>query len=311
MKHRSLCLAFVLGIITVLGSSPAAKAGVLQLDLTALGRPVGSDTTPNQRFQSMVTELGAALGAGMMSPAESLGYSGFNFGLEMSWADIHQENSYWRGQPGHRVWHENGTSQGYNQRLASSLNAARIHVRKGLPLSFEVGATLTYMLAGAVGTDLYAVGAEVKWTLLHEKFLKQLPDIGVRFAANRLLGPQQLDLTQVQMDFAISYSFGLGGMVGLTPYAGYTLWTVHAVSQILESSPEASTHSGGDSGSLYTLAQVSWNENLQHRAFLGLRFIINFIEILGEVDLNFMNLQAAEKKLTIMPTYSVKFGFDY
>lgn len=310
MRRGALHLAIICVFLAFIGFMPRGQAGVLQLDLTSLGRPTSFDSSPNARFQSLVTEIGAALGSGMMSPAETLGYSGFNFGLEMSWTDIHQAAGYWRGQPNHRLWQENGTVNGTNQDIPMTLSAARIHVRKGLPLSLELGANMSYIMAGTRGTDLYAIGAELKWSLLHEKFIKQLPDIGVRFAANRLLGPQQLDLTQAQIDFAISYSFGLGGVINLTPYAGYTLWTVHAISQILNATPGVSKLGGGDTGPLYTLEQVSWNENLQHRAFIGFRFIINIVEILGEVDLNIMNLQA-NSGLTVMPSYSVKFGFDY
>ena len=310
MKHGALHSAFLLALFCLVTAIPSAKAGVLQLDLTALGRPSAGDQSPNHHFQSLVTELGAAIGSGAMSPAETLGYSGFNFGLEMSWTDIHQANTYWRGTPDLRVWQENGTARGYNNRIPNTLSAARIHVRKGLPFSFELGANLSYYLAGTMGTDLYSIGAELKWSLLHEKFIKQLPDIGIRFAANRLLGPQVLDLTQAQADISISYSFGLGGMVNLTPYAGYPIWTVHAISEILNSNPGNSTNSGGDNGSLYTLKEVTWNTNLQHRAFVGFRFIVNIVEILGEVDFNIMSLDSVPG-LTFVPSYSVKFGFDY
>lgn len=297
--------------LAILAWTSPALAGALQIDLVGLGRPNATDASASQRFRSLASELGAALGSGIHSPAETLGYSGFNFGLEMSVTDIDQTAPHWRGQAGQRVWGEaNPDPTSPTTPLPTSLWASRLHVRKGLPFSFELGATATYLMGGLfVPTDIYAVGGEVKWCL-YEKFFRYLPDLGARFAMTRLLGSRQIDLTQAQLDVIASYSFGVGGQVNLTPYFGGSYWTVHAISQVLDDTPWDNTDQSGDArGSLYVLPEVNWQDNFHYRGFFGMRLIVSFVEILFEGDVHL--LQNMPQGSTTMITYSAKLGFDY
>lgn len=274
----------------------------LQIHLSGLGRPVSlTDPEVKSRFWGLATELGVALGSSIMSPAETLGYSGFDFGLEMSGTPISKNAPYWQGQAGNRVWSEN--------KEPSSIWATRLHVRKGLPFSFDVGATLSYMMGGLfVSTDMYGVGAELKWCL-YESFFRYVPNLAARFAMNRLMGNHDLDLTQAQIDVISSLSFGVGGMVNMTPYVAGTMFTVHATSQVLDETPKDINDQTGDAaGSLFVLPEVNWQDNLQYRGTFGLRMIIYFIQILGEIDANFLKLPSGNK---VLMSYSLKLGFDY
>jgi hypothetical protein len=87
------------------------------------------------------------------------------------------------------------------------------------------------------------------------------------------------------------------------------MFTVHATSQVLDETPHNINDQTGDaSGSLFVLPEVNWQKNFQYRAVFGMRMIIYFIEILGEVDANFLRLPTGNETLM---SYSLKFGFDY
>jgi len=100
-----------------------------------------------------------------------------------------------------------------------------IHVRKGLPWSFELGGTLNYLIQ----SDLFGLGGEVKWSIFEgyrHGFRGALPDVAARGSVVRVIGETDVDLTIVGVDGSISYAFGIGGMVTLTPYAGFQyLWS--------------------------------------------------------------------------------------
>lgn len=174
-------------------------------------------------FAKLVRELGMVVSPRPLAPAETLGEAGFAFGVGTSVMDIRQDADYWR-----RATPEEGKT------AADLLTTLHLQLRKGLPFSFETGGTLSYL----VGSEMFMLGAELKWAV-NEGFVL-LPDIAVRGTINALLGNRDLDMITGGADVTISHPFPIGGMVTLTPYAGWNRLVISAASHVIDATPALS-----------------------------------------------------------------------
>ncbi|HOX43968.1 MAG TPA: hypothetical protein PK668_10220 [Myxococcota bacterium] len=210
------------------------------------------------RFESLMIELGHITAPVFLAPAETLGLNGFAIGFEGTVAPIEGGAAYWtevtEGKPADVVF------------------IPRVHVRKGLPFSFEIGTQLAYVPE----SEMFVVGAELKWALNEGFFF--VPDIAVRLSINHTIGPKEFELTTGGWDVSISHPFGLGGMVSLTPYAGYNMLFVHSSSHVV-----LDTHLVVDPATdvprTYVYNEVSWDDHMFHRFMVGARlttFIFQF-----------------------------------
>lgn len=177
-------------------------------------------TADNELFEQFATGFGLVLGPKFLAPAETLGQAGFDVGFEASFSAIDPSADHWKT-----------AAPDPTETPGDLLSTMQIHVRKGLPFSFELGGTLTKLF----DSDMFALGGELKWAL-NEGFY-YLPDIAVRGSINRLLGSRDLDLTTGGVDVSISHPFGIGGMLQFTPYAGWSLLYINAGSHVLDATP--------------------------------------------------------------------------
>lgn len=174
----------------------------------------------NELFKAFARDFGLVMSPRLMAPAETLGQAGFSLGVEASLAAIDNKAEHWlRAAPDE------------TESPASTLSTLQIHVQKGLPFSFELGGTLTKLTQ----SDTFALGAELKWAF-NEGFY-YLPDIAVRGSVNRLVGNRDLDMLTGGIDVSISHPFGIGGLLAITPYAGWNLLFVSASSHVLDATP--------------------------------------------------------------------------
>lgn len=205
-------------------------------------------------FDSLTSELGLALSPKILSPAATLGPAGFEFGFETSLTTINSGEPYWKNAV------EGGTPP-------SILTTGQVHVRKGLPQSFEVGMTLTYLFL----SQMFSVGTEVKWALLEGFYYA--PDICVRGAVNRTLATRDLDLTTAGFGGAMSKTFGIFGSSQITPYAGYDLAVVWASSRVINATPGDARDDGPNTLGL-PVDQFVFEQNIEtfSRGFFGLRY---------------------------------------
>ena len=145
MNVRRLLIALpLMAMLALPGPSQAA-----QYDLT-LGRYLSANcdfTCAQSQFEDLMVELGQITAPVFLSPAETLGLNGFAIGFEGTIAPISKDEAFWtdaaEGNPG------------------SVLFIPHLHVRKGLPFSFEIGTQLGMI----PNSELYMVGAELKWAL--------------------------------------------------------------------------------------------------------------------------------------------------
>ncbi|MBI4509441.1 MAG: hypothetical protein HY698_07375 [Deltaproteobacteria bacterium] len=220
--------------VAVAGLCSQAWAGENDLVLPRLAEVTAARdgvVAKNQEFRSLVSELGVALAPKFLSPADTLGYSGFQFSSELSFTTIHRTESYWCATE------ETDGCGPSDTKTTAALPTVAVFARKGiwLPLpSFELGAGALHVL----DSRMWAAQAYAKLAL-HEGFHEwPIPSLAVRLAASRLFGSEQLDLTVTSVDVSVSKSFGILGTVSLEPYAGWNLLWMLPRSQVLDKTPE-------------------------------------------------------------------------
>lgn len=258
----------------VLVSAGRAEASGNDLQIPVLGNP-STDPTAVQRFRMLSDELGMTLAGTTLEPPKTVGSDGFDIGLELASVFINPNTTI------------NGQSQPY-WAAASSASAPLIvpafHVRKGLPYSFEIGGKVMTI----VDSGMFAGQAEVKWGLI-EGF-RYLPDLSARAYLTQLFSQQDLNLTTGSTDLSLGKSFGITGLLALTPYAGWSLTGIEADSNAFwlgsalqyQQNPVAT---GLQVRYAPTSAnRLGWNDNLYDRFYLGLEMRSHIVSLNVEYD---------------------------
>ncbi len=221
---RGLAVRFVCGLIAllaILGLSSGAMANKLDLALSRFvtGCQAGDPTAcvaHRADYEKFMAQYTFGLSPKVMAPAETLGYSGFYMGLEGTLTPVPDADKQ-------DLWAK-GTIPA--NAYPDVMFMPAVHIRKGLPWSFEVGSTINYLAQ----SELVGLGGEIKWSLFEgyqHGFRGVLPDIAARGSVMRVLGESDVDLTIIGVDGSISYPFGIGGMVSFTPYGGFQyIWSI-------------------------------------------------------------------------------------
>jgi len=146
-------------------------------------------------FKELSKEAGAAIGFKNMAPAEPLGITGFDAGVEVSAVNIKSDSDYWNAAFGNDA--------------PSYLLLPKLRVRKGLPFGIDVGAMYSYV----PDSNIKLYGVEVSKAILDGTMAT--PALGIRGTYTKLAGVGDLDLQTAGIDASISK-----GILFLTPYAG-------------------------------------------------------------------------------------------
>lgn len=259
----------------------AASAGKLDLSITrfitcdATGQQCVTDVASYERFMA---EYAFGLSPKLLAPAETLGYSGFYFGLEGSLTPIPGKGTTQGG-----YWDLGTTPQG---EWPSVMFVPALHVRKGLPWSFEIGSSVNYLAQ----SELVGLGGEVKWSLFEgykKGFRGAMPDIAARGSVVRVLGEADVDMTIIGVDGSISYNFGLGGQIILTPFAGFQyLWTIIRTEPLVyrDDLPNGDVVYHEPDGQLWDATGLSGPNLERMKLFLGFALQYELMVITIEVD---------------------------
>ncbi len=189
----------LLVLACALGIAQPAMAG--NVNIGSLGG-VQSD------FRNLSEDLGSALSYKGIAPAEPLGVTGFDLGLEVTQTSLAKSAALWQTISGNNI---------------SNLYVPKLHVTKGLPLNIDIGGFFSTI--PTTGISLY--GGELRWAFLPGS--TTMPAVAVRGSLTKLNGVSQLSLDTKGLDVSISKGFAM-----FTPYAGIgQVWT--------NSTPEAST----------------------------------------------------------------------
>jgi hypothetical protein len=150
-------------------------------------------TLSQDQFHKLSQDLGAAFSYKGVTPATPLGLLGFDVGIEVT--DTKMENS--------SIFALAGAG---NQ---SHVLIPKVHVHKGLPAGFDIGA----FLAAAPDIDATLFGAELRYAILDDGLAT--PAVGVRLSGSKATGLGDLNVATAALDITVSKKFTL-----ITPYVG-------------------------------------------------------------------------------------------
>lgn len=227
-------------------------------------------------FEQFMMEYSFGLAPKILAPAKTLGYSGFYMGLE---GTLTPRPS---GDDAKDRWNAGLTSNDY----PDVMFVPAVHIRKGLPWSLEVGSTLNYLAE----SELVGLGGEVKWAPFEgyrHGFRGALPDVAVRGSIMRILGESDVDMSLVSVDGSISYDFGIGGMVMLSPFAGFQyFWSIVRVEPLLYRDENKSFHPATTENDIpkWQTTGLSGPNLGRAKIFGGLKFGYEMLSITIELD---------------------------
>ena len=187
-------------------------------------------------FKDLTADLGAALSYKAIRPAEPMGSLGFDIGFEVTSTSLESDAF------------ETATS---GDATSNQLLVPKLHVSKGLPLGFDIGAFYTAVPSSNIGL----VGGELSYALFEGGTL--MPAVSVRGTFSRLTGVDELDLTTKGLELSVSKGFAF-----FTPYAGIgQVWI------------DSETNTGLEDESL-----------TKNKYFLGINFNLGLVNFAAETE---------------------------
>lgn len=167
--------------------------------LAAFSLPAAASDFPSvgalaqDEFRRVAADLGAAFSYKGVTPATALGLTGFDIGLEVSNTSI-ENSSLFRlagaGSPSH-------------------LTIPKLHVYKGLPGGFDIGA----FVAGASEVSAALFGADLRYAIVNDGIAT--PAVALRLSGTKATGLGDLKVSTAALDVVVSKRFAV-----VTPYAG-------------------------------------------------------------------------------------------
>jgi hypothetical protein len=289
------------GLATVLASA-SALADPYDIHIYQLGNPQegGTGYTPraDANFRVFARQYAAGMTSVNLAPPETLGHSGMSFTAELSVIDFGADDNQIKTE---------GT-------LHQPMLLPSIHIRKGLPFSFEIGARGGWVEKSRMGTATL----ELKWAL-NEGFT-YLPDIGVRGNITKLLNSRDFDVTAGGLDIGIGKQFAIGGMVTLTPYVGWNLVFVGASTSNVDFHPNRTLAQADTPAEqykdFYVFQSLFAGANSHNRFYGGIRFIGGVLQLGGEVSYSqigaFTDAKTGDvRKPSPIIAYNSTVGFDF
>ncbi len=212
----------------------AAAADDNDLVLGRLTNRIADDNIvpQNADLRSLASQLGVVLAPHLVTPADTLGFGGFQMTVNYAATTIDADAAYWRARRGSPdPAGAGGTAHG-----PGTLGTLGFFVRKGMwfPVpSFELGAGAVHLIDSRIWTgQLYAKLA------LHEGYAGlPLPSLAVRGGVSRMMQQRELDLTVASIDVTISKHFGIGGTWRLDPFAGWNVLMIIPRSEVIDPTP--------------------------------------------------------------------------
>ncbi len=189
MLQNSFCTKRISSVATIVvaGTLSALSCTVQASGLDSL------QSLSQDQFRKLTKDIGAAAAYRGVTPGNSLGITGFDVGLEVTQSKI--ENSGILKQAG------GGDT--------SNLFIPKLHVHKGLPGGFDIGA----FVSRVSGIDASLIGGEVRYQVIEDGLTT--PSVALRLSGSKATGVSQLNLSTVAVDAMVSKK-----LTFITPYAG-------------------------------------------------------------------------------------------
>jgi len=171
-----------LTMLAVLASINARASGLVNLP-----------TLSQDQFTKLSKDLGAAAAYRGVTPGNSLGITGFDIGIELTESKIENSNALKLA----------GGSD------TSTLFIPKLHIHKGLPAGFDIGAFVSRIS----GVNASLLGAEVRYQIIEDGLTT--PSVALRLSGSKATGISQVNLSTIAVDAMISKK-----LTFITPYAG-------------------------------------------------------------------------------------------
>ncbi len=183
-------------------------------------------------FNFVAREAAMAISPKALSPASTLGLYGFELGFEGTVSFLHDDEGTSSGNPDISYWRlltsdDPDSLTTTNPDAVPVMVQPTIRLRKGLPYSFEVGTSFSYIAQTRQGV----IGGYGRWAL--NEGWRRVPDISITLGYNAYIGNEQLDLGVLEFDLAVGYTFPFGiddkyASARFSPFAGWGHATLHA-----------------------------------------------------------------------------------
>jgi hypothetical protein len=248
-----------------------ALAEPLDISLERLGAPNAADpqlaAEARRRFALLSSEVGLALSSMLLTPAETVGHSGFEFGLDFGFAPVHPKD------------YTSAATSPFRGQAPGGLRLPSLHVRKALPFSFEIGGRAIYFDQ----STMVATQLELKWAL--NEGIGDLPDVALRGALTHLFGQRDWDLSTAELDLMVGKRFGIGGVLSLAPYGALRFTWLDASSGFIHFGNPAPLTPPDPSAQLAAVAAFPRLQRHDHRFTrytLGVRMVAATVTISAE-----------------------------
>ena len=188
------------------------------------GAEVNNNRVTGDAYDIVVRQLAAGIMNAPLAPAETLGLNGFDVAYSNTfafltargksinnpapWERVHTESD-----PTHVMWRPGLT------------------VRKGLPLSLEVGGTWSWVSFSRQTT----LGGFARWSVFEG--WENAPDVSMQLGYTGYVGNDELELGALDGNLSIGYTFPLGYLVGINqadiaPFGGVGFMQANAAPRL-------------------------------------------------------------------------------
>jgi hypothetical protein len=190
------------------------------------GENFSNADTIQRSYSRVIQQLGVAIGNSPVSAAESSGLYGFDIALTntVAFTDSTDDGSPWQ-----RVHEDTDPSR--------AMWMPGVTVRKGLPMSLEAGARMSYVALSRQSV----FGAWGKATLLEG--YRSIPDLAIQVGYSSYVGNTELALGTMDLSAVIGKTFPFGRVTRIntaqfSPYIGGGLYRIRATPRLDESTLE-------------------------------------------------------------------------
>ena len=202
-------------------ATPAEAAWPEDVTLSAMAEYKGVATIAplTDDYRDLIGELGTAVANKPIAAPRTLGAYGFDVSMDNSFAFTKAKGDDANPSPWQRAHADNDPMP--------FIFAPSLTVRKGLPLSFEVGASMSWLGGSRQGSFSGFVRAAIV------EGYKPFPDVTVQVGYSGYVGNDELELGVMDLGISVGSSYAYGASPGMRhglfmPYANFTLLRVSA-----------------------------------------------------------------------------------
>ncbi len=230
----------------------------------------------NVAFRGLASALGVVLAPHLMTPADTIGFDGFQFTVDAAATTIDGNASYWRA----REASANPAATADGPQAPKSMRTIGFFARKGMwfPVpSFEVGVGAVHLVDSNTWTgQLYT-----KLAIAEGYHDLPLPSLAVRGAVSRMMNQRELDLTIASIDIVVSKHVGVGGTWRFDPYAGWDLLAIIPRSEVIDPTPNLNSL-GSVSDNMLNFVFQDQQNIYRNRFLIGAKFQYSIVQLTVE-----------------------------